>query len=69
MDPARQQPSDPRVSEEERRFENGQDPKLLDIIVIQMRVHVPYAHQSENHLIDTGYYWKKVGSATLGRSR
>ena len=52
------------VSEEERRYENGQDPRLLDVIVIQMIGHVPHAHQSENHVIDVDYYWSKVGTAT-----
>jgi hypothetical protein len=52
------------VSVDERRYENGDDPKLLDIISIPMRGHVPHAHQTENHLIDAGQYWVKEG--TLG---
>jgi hypothetical protein len=49
---------------DERRYENGEDPKLLDIISIQMRGHVPHAHQTENHLIDAEYYWVKQGAVT-----
>jgi hypothetical protein len=52
------------VSVDERRYENGDDPKLLDIISIPMRGHVPHAHQTENYLIDAGHYWVKEG--TLG---
>jgi hypothetical protein len=52
------------ISMDERRYENGEDPKLLDVISIQMRGHVPHAHQTENHLIDAEYYWVKRGVAT-----
>jgi hypothetical protein len=47
---------------EERRYENGEDPKLMDVITIQMIGHVPHAHQQENHLIDADNYWIKEGS-------
>jgi putative nucleic acid modification protein with dual OB domain len=50
------------ISEEERRFENGKDPKLLDVIQIRMLEARPHAQQVENHLIDPGYHWGKVGT-------
>ena len=50
------------ISIEERRYQNGEDPKLLDIITIQLIGHVPHAHQRENHLIDANHYWIKQGS-------
>ena len=49
------------ISEEERRFENGQDPRVLDIINIPMLAEAPVLFQTENHVIDAGYYWSKVG--------
>jgi len=49
------------VSEEERRFENGQDPRVLDIIDIPMIAAAPSLHQTENHIIDAGCYWEKTG--------
>ncbi|MFZ5441970.1 MAG: dual OB domain-containing protein [Myxococcota bacterium] len=49
------------VSEEERRYEDGTDPQVLDIITIQMKRPLPHNHQQENHLLDDGYYWKKSG--------
>src|SRR5271166_917706 len=52
------------LSEEDRRFENGQDPSLLDVIRIPMIEPRPHGFQAENHLIDDGYYWAKVRKAT-----
>ena len=47
------------VSEEERRYDNGPIAQLLDIISIPLRKPDPYGHQSENHVLDDGYYWQK----------
>src|SRR4051812_18582697 len=52
------------VSEDERRFQDGKDPQLLDIISIPMRAPRPHGFQTENHLIDSGFYWTLVGRAT-----
>lgn len=49
------------ISEEERRYENGQMPKLLDIISIPVKEHKPKLFQSENYLIDDDYYWENRG--------
>lgn len=45
----------------ERRFEDGSEPDLLDILEIPMLEPRPHACQTENHLIDEEYYWVKVG--------
>ncbi|WP_339948831.1 hypothetical protein [uncultured Albimonas sp.] len=45
------------VSLDERRFQNGSEPSLLDIVKIPMQEPRPHAYQRENHLIDDGYYW------------
>ncbi len=47
------------ISEEERRYQDGTDPKVLDVIAIQLSGAQPQHHQKENHLIDDGYYWVK----------
>ena len=47
------------ISEEERRFENGRQPAVLDVLQITMRQHVPERHQQENHEIDANYYWRR----------
>lgn len=49
------------ISEEERRYQNGLHPKLLDIINIPCDVSQPVSHQGENHVIDPDYYWVKIG--------
>ncbi len=47
------------VSEEERRYQDGTDPQVLDTIEIQLVGAQPQHHQKENHLIDDDYYWVK----------
>lgn len=48
------------ISEEERRYDNGGDPKLLDVLTIPMLEPRSNAYQTENHLIDDGMHWAKV---------
>lgn len=50
------------VSLEERQYENGGDPAILDIIDIPMLAAVPKVHQTENHMIDPHFYWTKRGA-------
>jgi hypothetical protein len=52
------------VSLEERRYENGSDPDILDIIRIPMKAPCPESYQTENELIDPEYYWELEGRAT-----
>lgn len=52
------------ISEEERRFEDGTTPQLLDVITIPIIAPKPMGHQTENVLIDAAYYWDKVGRST-----
>lgn len=49
------------ISEEERRYQDGQDPQVLDVIAIPMTKPQPQNHQQENHLIDADLYWQKRG--------
>jgi hypothetical protein len=49
------------ISEEERRFENGEDPRVLDIIDVPLIAAVPMLHQTENHIIASDCYWTKKG--------
>lgn len=50
------------ISLEERRYENGSDPQILDVIQIQMIGAVPRVHQTENHMIDAAVYWSRIGA-------
>lgn len=52
------------VSEEERRYEDGKKAQLLDIVSIPLISPNPFGHQTENHTLDAGYYWTKVGTAS-----
>lgn len=54
--------SSQEISEEERRYQDGKDPRVLDIIAIEMTRPQPQHHHEENHLIDDGYYWTKRGT-------
>lgn len=52
------------VSEDERQFEDGTDPRVLDIIDVPLRGHRPENYQQENWLLDPDQYWVKVGRAS-----
>jgi hypothetical protein len=52
------------ISEEERRYENGSDPHVLDIIEVPMLVADPHLHQTENWVIDDKRHWHKKGEAS-----
>ena len=48
------------VSERERQYQDGRDPKLLDVIEISLVEHQPRDHQQENWLLDPNIYWSRV---------
>jgi hypothetical protein len=52
------------LSQDERRYENGVQPKVLDIVEIPLAGPKPQLHQSENYVVDSRYYWKKKGELT-----
>jgi len=52
------------VSEHERQYKDGSDPRVLDIINIPLIEPRPKDYQWENWLLDPGYYWVKVGRVT-----
>ena len=49
------------VSEYERQYEDGSDPRLLDIIDILLVEARPKDYQQENWLLNPEFYWQKVG--------
>lgn len=49
------------VSEDERQYEDGSDPRVLDIVEVPMLRPTPVGCQTENWLLDPAKYWKKVG--------
>ena len=48
------------VSEYERQYEDGSDPRVLDVIDVPVLESRPASFQSENWLLDPEYYWEKV---------
>lgn len=58
-------PVGPRESEsltpDERRYADGTEPGLLDIVEMELLEHVPQGHQTENYRPHPGCPWKRVG--------
>jgi hypothetical protein len=59
--PVSARPSE-EVSEEERRYEDGTDPRVLDIIDVPLIEPRPTGYQQENWLLDPNFYWEKRGT-------
>ena len=53
------------VSLEERRYQDGTDPQILDVINIQMIGPSPRLHQTENHLLNDQFYWQRERAMTV----
>lgn len=51
------------VSEYERQYQNGADPRVLDIMDIPLLKAQPHECQQENWLLDPKQYWVKTGTA------
>ncbi len=49
------------VSGYERRYSNGSEPQLLDVIDIPLISAHPNLRQKENWILDPDLYWEKVG--------
>jgi hypothetical protein len=52
------------VSEHERQYEDGSDPRLLDIIDVPLLEPRARTYQSENWLLDPNSYWVRLGRAS-----
>ena len=52
------------VSEYERQYENGSDPRVLDVIRMPLLNPKPRNYQRENWLLDPERYWEKIGQIT-----
>ena len=50
------------VSEYERQYEDGSDPRVLDVVNIPLLEARPEDWQTENWLLDPEYYWEKAGT-------
>lgn len=52
------------VSEYERQYESGADPRVLDMGDVPLLNAKPHEYQQENWLLDPARYWVKTGTAT-----
>ena len=52
------------MSEYERQYEDGSDPRVLDIVDVPVLEPKPHEFQSENWLLDPRYYWSKAGASS-----
>lgn len=59
--PVSNRPSE-ELSIEERRYQNGRDVQVLDLIDVQLRQPRPHACQTENHVIDDDCFWVRAGT-------
>ena len=50
------------VSEYERQYKDGSDPKVLDIVNVPVLKPLPEDWQTENWLLDPEFYWEKEGT-------
>ena len=55
---------DGEVSEYERQYEDGSDPKVPDIVDVPLLHAQPCEWQTENWLLDPQWYWRKAGAAS-----
>lgn len=49
------------VSEDERQYMDGTDPRVLDVINVPLMKAQPKDYQTENWLLDPRNYWTKLG--------
>lgn len=49
------------VSEYERQYEDGSDPRVLDIVSVPVLAPKPDGWQTENWELDAGRYWERLG--------
>lgn len=52
---------DEAVSEHERQYPDGSDPRVLDVLRVPVIKHVPAPPQTENWRLDPERYWKPAG--------
>ena len=52
------------VSEDERQYDDGSDPSVLDVIDVPVLDAQPSSFQRENWLLDPKYYWSRIRCMT-----
>lgn len=52
------------LREFDRRYRDGLEPRVLDVVAVGIEKHTPVGHQKENHTIRPGFQWRRVGTVT-----
>ncbi|MBY3468660.1 hypothetical protein HFN80_32555 [Rhizobium laguerreae] len=52
------------LSLSDRTYKDGVSAALFDIITVSMKAPAPHPFQTENHLIDDGFFWTNLGKAS-----
>ena len=55
------------LTDRDRRYSDGIDPKLFDVVELQLLRPQVHPYQSENHVIDKKMYWARVGRASAAQ--
>ena len=50
------------MAEYERQYEDGSDPRVLDVVDVPLLHPNPDGYQAENWFLDPRYYWRKIES-------
>lgn len=54
-------PEGGQVPLQDRRYEDGQDVSVLDLVEIHFKEYYPIGCQTENHQYDDGHHWQRIG--------
>ncbi|HJZ95613.1 MAG TPA: hypothetical protein VKE70_03855 [Candidatus Solibacter sp.] len=49
------------LAREERRYVDGHDPKILDVMDVGLLEPAPHDYQTENHVIDAAQGYRRIG--------
>ena len=55
------------LGRDERRYPDGKDPKILDLVDVALLEPAPHAYQTENHLVDAARGYRKAGEVPWDR--
>jgi len=56
------------LAREERRYRDGKDPKILDVMDVWLREAAPHGYQTENHLVDAERGYRRAGAVAWERA-
>jgi putative nucleic acid modification protein with dual OB domain len=55
------------LARNERRYADGKDPKILDVMDVWLREPAPHGYQTENHLVEAARGYRRAGTVEWER--